>query len=262
MESSGAALDRFYEQITHGELPIEFDKIGFLNIGYWKGVENSLEIAQINLIETLLDFLIRRDGNVLDVACGKGVSTKFLTKYFDPQKVTGVNISGVQLQVCRAIAPECTFKLMDATRLDFADSSFDNVLCLEAAQHFRTRQAFLKEAYRVLTPGGRLALHDVIFLDPDLPDAPNPEIWPKENYMASLDVYREKLLEVGFRYVRVEDITEFSMVAAVRYLARKLEKELDRKRSPDALSNAMHAMSDSNPWMPANCRWCFGYAIK
>lgn len=262
MDISAASINQFYEKITRGELTLEFDKIGFLNIGYWKGVEDSLEIAQINLIETLAGFFSRRGGTVLDVACGKGASTKYLTKYFDPKKITGINISEAQLQVCRLVAPECNFKLMDATQLDFQESSFDNVLCIEAAQHFVTRDRFLKEAYRVLSPGGRLALHDLVLHDADRPDTPNPEIWPKQNYLPDLDSYRHRLAAIGFRHVRVEDITQFSMNAVMKYLARKLEKQFDMRPDPEALRNTMDALNGKSPWMPDNCTWCMAFAIK
>jgi ubiquinone/menaquinone biosynthesis C-methylase UbiE len=45
---------------------------------------------------------------------------------------------------------------MDAARLAFADAQFDAVICVEAAFHFDTRAAFLREALRVLKPAGAL----------------------------------------------------------------------------------------------------------
>ena len=262
MDNGSVALTQLYERMVRGEIRIEFDKIGFFNFGYWKGVEDSVEIAQINLIETLVAFFSRTEGTVLDVACGKGASTKFLTKYFEPENITGINISEVQLQVCRAVAPECNFQLMNATKLEFADSSFDNVLCIEAAQHFMTRDKFLLEAYRVLKPGGRLAIHDWVFHNPDRVDTPDPEIWPKENYLPDLKTYKSNLSKIGFSHVRVDDITEFSLFPAIRSVVRKFERDVTRTKNYKALECLMKDLDDNSPGNSRNSSWCMAYAIK
>jgi MPBQ/MSBQ methyltransferase len=255
VEKIGAAYDHF---ILSGERSL-FDKIGFLNIGYWKGVEDSIELAQINLIETLVSFFSNRYGNILDVACGNGASSKFLTKYFCPKDITGINISQRQLQICKLIAPECNFKLMDATQLDFCNASFDNVLCIEAALHFKTRRKFFEETYRVLRPAGRVSMLDFL-CNYDLLDdiGIEPALLPKENHLPNLDAYRESLLEVGFKYVRVEDCTEFSVNAADSYVIRTEEMEFGRRQDCVALERIRIATLHRRAFSPG----CLVYAIK
>jgi len=267
------SVNTYYEEYMFGSLREAFpiDKIGFFNLGYWKGVEDSIEMAQINLIETLVSFFINTNGTILDVACGKGASTKFLTKYFLPGNITGINISQRQLEICELIAPECSFKLMDATKLEFPDSSIDNVLCIEAAIHFATRRQFLQEAYRILEPGGRLAMSDLLCdydaLENSIKNAEEiPERFkesfvaavPKENYLQDLDAYREMLLKAGFRYVRVEDSTELSTRALENYEIKRAEREFQRTRNYLALDSIMKAARQARVVTAG----CMVYAIK
>src|SRR3546814_7519136 len=101
----------------------------------------------------LLSFIPSPHGSVLDVACGKGETTRYLSRHFAPDKITAINISEKQLARGRQNVPGATFRLMDATALEFADASFDAVVCVEAAFHFNTREKFLAEALRVLKIG-------------------------------------------------------------------------------------------------------------
>jgi MPBQ/MSBQ methyltransferase len=252
-------VNKFYEHFMFGGLRSDLDKIGFCNIGYWKGVKDSVELAQINLVETLISFFTKRDGNVLDVACGKGASSKFLTKYFDPQKITGINISEAQLQICKTIAPECNFKLMDATALEFTDASFNNILCIEAAPHFMTRYRFLEEAYRVLTPGGRIAMSDFFVYDYDyildvIPSDWPKDAWPKENCLPDLDAYRANMRKVGFGHVRVEDITDLSLTAYRKFRIRDAEMTFDERRDYKMLGDLTNVQTRGV--------LCLAYAIK
>ena len=97
--------------------------------------------------------------HVLDVACGTGVLTRELSKRVGPGgAVTGLDLNEGMLSVARRILPEANWRQGDAAALPFEDDSFDVVASQFALMYFTDRVAALKEMWRVLAPGGRLAV--------------------------------------------------------------------------------------------------------
>src|SRR5262249_44836785 len=122
---------------------------------------------QLEASEALVDQMVARiankTGRILDVACGLGGSTKGVMQTYSPERITGIKNFEAQIADWRGLAPSCTFQVMNATKLDFPHNHFDAVICIEGACHFDTRDKFLKEAHRVLKPGGSLAMSDMLF---------------------------------------------------------------------------------------------------
>jgi cyclopropane fatty-acyl-phospholipid synthase-like methyltransferase len=176
----------------------------FYNFGFWLPDTRSQREASENLVEELLSFLPLKRGRILDVACGKGATTEYLLKYFPPENVVGINISAKQLERCQQNAPGCTFLEMNATDLRFHSEAFEHVICVEAAFHFNTRQKFIREAWRVLKPGGYLVLSDI--LTTRWMDRLNSNRH-LENYVGNLQEYQALFTQAGFDQVRVVDAT-------------------------------------------------------
>lgn len=156
--------ERYNEQTEGKKSPVVaelYADTDFLNLGYWKKDTRTVEKACENLMEELLRFIPNKQGSILDVACGRGATTRYLLRYFEKENVTGINIAEKQIQYCREKLPGVRFEVMNATQMTFEDSSFDNVICVEASHHFDTREKFLEEAYRILKPGGMLVLADL-----------------------------------------------------------------------------------------------------
>lgn len=181
-----------------------YEHSGFYNFGYWQESTRTQKQACENLVDRLLAFIAEKRGTILDAACGMGGTTAHLLHRYDPSRVVGIDITRRQLPKSVLNAPGCAFLAMDATRLAFDDGVFDNIICVEAAFHFNTREAFLCEAARVLRPGGHLVLSDILIRR--WAARGNPTV-PSRNYVKDLPAYRRVCEQAGFADIEIVDAT-------------------------------------------------------
>jgi ubiquinone/menaquinone biosynthesis C-methylase UbiE len=97
---------------------------------------------------------------VLDVACGTGLVTFRAARAVGPSG--GLAATDISQEMVRAVAAEARrlgvkgeFRRADAEALDFADASFDAVLCSLGLMYVPDPQRALAEMRRVLVPAGR-----------------------------------------------------------------------------------------------------------
>ncbi len=219
-----------------------FEGSGFYNFGYWEKHAESQREACETLVDELVDRIAVKGGRILDVACGPGASTKRLTRSYPPSMITAINISEAQIAAARQRAPGCAFYLMDATRLGFPDARFDAVMCVEAAFHFNTREKFLREALRVLKPGGSLVMTDMLFRDFLKPIGEWGQV-PQANFAQDIDDYRARFAAAGFENVSVQDATQACLAGFRRHLADWPSTERKRGRMNLGTSLVASALS-------------------
>ena len=119
---------------------------------------------------------------LLDIAGGTGNQVIANRAIAPNARTVGVDGSLGMLRQGRRKAQDIAWVHGDSAALPFATASFDFVSCQYAFHHFGDKAAMLREAFRVLRAGGRLAVHN---LSPD--DMPDfiyypyfPEAWDRD----------------------------------------------------------------------------------
>lgn len=96
---------------------------------------------------------------ILDVACGTGVVARAAVARAGPEgRVAGLDVNPGMLAVAESRAPSIDWRQGQAEALPWEDASFDVVLCQFGLNFFADPQKALREMWRVLAPGGRLAV--------------------------------------------------------------------------------------------------------
>lgn len=139
-----------------------------LHYGYFEFPGQSLDAATQNLTLRVASCAKLTSGlDVLDVGCGDGQASCYLAEHFNC-RVVGISTGqkGVEeacrLSEQRGLSPSVQFMVRDGMDNGFPDGSFDRVWVMQSSHFMLDKRTLLKECARVLRPGGRMALADII----------------------------------------------------------------------------------------------------
>ncbi len=145
--------------------PVRFkeqERTGFNLVAerYERGMEQSRPVVAKLLEMAKLDGAGLR---VLDIACGPGMVARQAARLETTGEVVGIDIAEEAVKVAQQRAAEeglanVTFEVMDAENLTFGEASFDRVIISFGLMHFPDSEKALAEVWRVLKPGGILAV--------------------------------------------------------------------------------------------------------
>lgn len=106
-----------------------------------------------------------KGAKILDVGCGFGIDAMIFSCY-GASEVSGIDFNADWIDTIHAYMKDLNWDLPihtkqgDAAKLEYPDNTFDVALSVEAISHYHNVDSFIKEAYRVLKPGGTLIVSD------------------------------------------------------------------------------------------------------
>jgi ubiquinone/menaquinone biosynthesis C-methylase UbiE len=219
--------------------------------GYWENPKDaSYTPDDFNAASERLSEQVCRAGHVengqslLDAGCGLGGTLAYLNDHYQKMTLCGLNIDARQLGRARMqfkthADNDLYWQQGDACALPYADHAFDRILAVECIFHFPDRARFFKETYRILKPGGILALSDFLPHSKLLPVLFLAEskrlitgFYGKCNLKFTKLHYRALAAETGFEIVAEQNINAQTL-PTYRYL-RKLARKV-KNLPPSAL---------------------------
>lgn len=227
-----AQVNKFYRFLDELFNVVTEDS-GILNFGYAESpASGSLIDAQKALVRLTAQTL-PRGGKWLDVGCGTGGPACVLARENPNVTITGISITPAHIRRARARAVEAglnsrlAFRVGDAMAMPFPDCAYEGVYAIETAFHYPDKHVFVKEAYRVLRPGGRFAVADIVLQSEKLNPLQALSIALAGRLFASAEFFtpckwQVSLEKAGFSDVHVQDISRptFSLL---HYWSNKLK---------------------------------------
>lgn len=223
-------INNLYEGLLQKDLEHSTD-LKWLNLGYWKTATTTLEAseAMAEIVAKTAD--LKNSKNLLDVGFGYGEQLVFWAKNYPQINITGVNLVAKQVQIAQEKLDEnhlnnrVTLLCNDAVVMSFTNNSFDRIIAIECAFHFNTRQKFLENAFAALEKGGIICLAEGLPNEQNL----NKEIFKERSEFLgiplpnqySVEKYKEKLLQIGFKSIEIIDISEYVIPFSAFVLKQK-----------------------------------------
>jgi sarcosine/dimethylglycine N-methyltransferase len=177
---------------------------------------------------------------VADFCAGLGGPARYWAYRYDVD-VTGIELNPSRIQgaeeLTRRVGLEDRVQVISGNVLDvpLEDGSVDAVVSQEALLHVPDKFKALKEAVRILKPGGRFAFTDWVMHRPLSADEAE-DMWRgiAAQTLQSIDGYRASLVKAGFQVVSIEDLTDLWGTVLEERLAmyQKLHVETKRAGTP------------------------------
>ncbi len=205
---------RFYDVVQMGyDFAVSRD---YLRYGLWYETTRTPPDSLVNTDRFVAELLrIGPEDTVLDAGCGVGGSAIYFARTYGA-RVVGVNISQSQLKRARrkvrhaGLEDRVGFTQEDFCETHFADGAFTKLYAIESIYHAESIARFVSEAYRLLAPGGRVAVVDRFLLRDEM-NASETRLYDRFRAgqvvagLPTVSDFRQRLRAAGFATIEFSD---------------------------------------------------------
>jgi SAM-dependent methyltransferase len=166
-------------------------------------------------VELAQDLQLSSGQHVLDIGSGIGGPARYMAEAHGCQ-VTGIDLTEEFVQVATALTRRCgladrvAFRQGSGLALPFVDGSFDAATLIHVGMNIERKDLLFREVRRVLKPGGRFGIYDVMRMD-EAP-LPYPMPWAVDagtSFAETPAIYRTLLGQCGFEVEREVNRRDF-----------------------------------------------------
>ncbi|MGW8248932.1 MAG: class I SAM-dependent methyltransferase [Acidiferrobacterales bacterium] len=196
----------------------------------------------------LLDQLhYSKTDRILDIGCGLGGAARYVASRYGCQ-VDGIDLTPEYIDtgntLCGWVGLDQQVKLHQgsALALPFENESFDGAFMLHVGMNIDDKIALFKEVSRVLKPGARFGVYDIMRIEAG--EVPYPMTWAPDASTSSLatpEAYRDALEQAGFNVSAEANRRDFALE-----FFKQMQEKVKANGGPPPLG--LHTlMQDSTP---------------
>ena len=149
--------------------------------------------------------ILQEPQKILEIGCGVGKTTSFISKRFPEADIVAIDFDGEQIRKATRMnrSHNLRFEQGDATQLAFGRNSFDAVFVFMAFHHIDDYKKSLLECKRVLKQGGMLYVIDLGLISVHhLSFIPAPHVFRQKQFLKSVEQAGFKILHSGGNELR------------------------------------------------------------
>ncbi len=197
-----------------------------MHFGYWEPGIITQRRASLRFNEVMTEKArITRDDHVLDAGCGVGGAAIYLAKTIGC-RVTGITICPRQVEQARKNAKKAgvdeltEFLEMDYEHTTFNEGTFDVVWGLESICYAQSKEQFIREAYRISSPRGRLIVADG-FASREVYHGNDKRLMQRwldgwiVNFLNTPGQFKKFAEKAGYNLIQYEDVTAKVMPTSI-----------------------------------------------